>query len=420
MDLDALTGEVLARADELGRLSDEPGRLTRLFLTDAARKAHYRVALWMVDAGLFTGPDAAGNVHGLGRVGGEFRAEHFEPRADPHQRFIVGSHLDTVPDAGKYDGVLGVLLGIAAAKALRGRHFAKRLDVVAFSEEEGVRFRFPYIGSLAVCGRLTPELLARRDDNGVTVADAIREFGLDPADLPAAEYRPGQVAGYLEAHIEQGPVLEARGLSLGVVPAIMGQTRAWVRFTGHAGHAGTQPMDLRRDALAAAALFVSAVETVGRRTDCLRATVGNLVVSPGATNVVPGEVRLSLDVRHADDAVRQRTVAELFAHAEALGRDRGIGVAGEPALDQPAVPCDPGLTARLEATLAEQGHPPERVVSGAGHDAAVMAGLGPAAMLFVRSPGGISHHPAETVRREDVRAALAVMVRFLERELMDL
>jgi allantoate deiminase len=419
MDLDALTDEILSRADTLGAISDEPGRLTRLFLSDAAREAQYRVAFWMAEAGLYTGPDAAGNVHGLGQVAGDSPGRHFEPADDPHPRFVVGSHVDTVPDAGKYDGVLGVLLGIAAAKALRGRSFAKRLDLVAFSEEEGVRFRFPYIGSLAVCGRLTPDLLARQDKNGVTVADAIEAYRMAEGmkALPAAAYRPGQVAGYLEAHIEQGPVLESRELSLGVVPAIMGQTRAWLRFTGHAGHAGTQPMDLRRDALAAAAAFVTAVEHTGRATPGLRATVGSLTVAPNGTNVVPGEVRLSIDVRHTDDAVRTRAVANLHAKAEAIGRERGIAVGVEPAMDQPAVPCDTGLTQRLGTALAELGHSPEPIVSGAGHDAVVMAGLCPVAMLFVRSPGGISHHPAESVRREDVRAALAVMVQFLEREL---
>jgi allantoate deiminase len=405
MDLDALTDEVLTRADALGRISDEPGRLTRTFLSPAARAAQDSLSAWMVDAGLRVRVDAVGNLIGSADASTDANV------------FVVASHVDTVPDAGKYDGILGVLIGIAAAKALAGRRFAKRLDVVAFSEEEGVRFRLPYLGSFAVCGRLTPELLARTDASGMTVADAIRAFGLEPADIPAAAYRPGQVVGYLEAHIEQGPVLEAKNLSLGVVPAIMGQTRAWVRFTGHAGHAGTQPMDLRRDALAAAAEFVTVVERTGRTTPGLRATVGSLTVSPGATNVVPGEVRLSVDVRHAEDAVRTRAVADLFAVADRIGKERGIAVAVEPAMDQPAVPCDPGLTGRLAATMAELGYPPEPVVSGAGHDAVVMAGLCPVAMLFVRSPGGISHHPDENVRREDVRAALEVMVRFLEREL---
>ncbi len=406
MDLDALADEVLHRCDALGRLSEEPGRLTRTFLKPPAHAVHDLLTEWMLKAGLHARLDAVGNV--IGRTLGS---------AGEHRVFVVGSHVDTVPDAGKYDGVLGVLLGIAAAKALHGRTFLNTLDVAAFSEEEGVRFRTPYLGSLAVCGKLTDELLHRRDADGFTVADAIRAYGLHPADVPDAAYPAGSVVGYFEAHIEQGPVLEAKGLSLGVVPAIMGQTRAWITFTGKAGHAGTQPMELRRDALAAAAAFVSAVEACGRSTPGLRATVGSLTVSPNAGNVVPGEVRLSVDVRHADDAVRARAVAGLFAEAETTGRSRGVGGSVEPALDQAAVPCDPGLTARLAAALEAGGHPPEAVVSGAGHDAVVMADFCPAAMLFVRSPGGVSHHPGESVRREDVRAALGVMVRFLEAEL---
>ena len=401
MDLDALADDVLERAEVLGRLSDQPGRLTRLFLGPAAREVRSHLSAWMAAAGLRVRGDAAGNL--IGRVGG-----------DDAEVFVVGSHVDTVPDAGKYDGVLGVLLGIAAAEALAGRRSARTLDVIAFSEEEGVRFRTPYLGSLAVCGRLTPELLARSDAVGITVADAIRGFGLDPADLSGAAYPPGRVVGYLEAHIEQGPVLDSCGLALGVVPAIMGQTRGRVRFTGRAGHAGTEPMFYRRDALAAAARFVTAVERVANATPDLRATVGSLTVSPGATNVIPGEVCLSLDVRHPDDPVRTRAVSELVGTAADIADERLIRYDFEPALEQPAVACDPGLTARLAEALAGQGHRPMAVPSGAGHDTVVMAGLCPAAMLFVRSPGGISHHPAETVRREDVRAALGVMAWFLE------
>jgi allantoate deiminase len=417
MDLDALTDEVLFRCDVLGGLSDEPDRLTRTFLRSGTQAAHTQLALWMADAGLFSRLDAAGNLHGL-QMNDEFRISYAYPKNDPEVRFVVGSHIDTVPNAGRYDGPLGVLLGIAAAKALQGRKFSRRLDMVAFAEEEGVRFGFPYIGSFAVCGKLTDEMLQRRDENGITVAQAMRSYGVNPDELPNAIYPPWLIAGYLEAHIEQGPVLESKGLSLGVVPAIMGQTRAWITFTGKAGHAGTQPMELRRDALAAAAAFVSAVEAYGKSMPGLRATVGSLSVSPNAVNVVPGEVRLSLDVRHSDDAVRTLCVQSLLAQAEAIGRGRGVVISVEPVLDQPAVPCNTDLTNRLAAAMVAEGYPPEPVVSGAGHDAVVMAGLCPAAMLFLRSPGGISHHPAESVRWEDVRAALAVMIRFLEGELI--
>jgi len=405
MDLDTLTDEVLAQCDLLGGISEEPGRLTRTFLRPPAKVVQNHLAEWMTAAGLHVRIDSVGNVIG--------RAE--SPISRPGV-FVVGSHVDTVPDAGKYDGILGVLLGIATAKALRGRRFTHALDVVAFSEEEGVRFRTPYIGSRAVCGTLSAELLARRDADGLTVSDAIRAFGLGLDSVQAAAYPPGTVVGYFEAHIEQGPVLEARGLSLGVVPAIMGQTRAWVRFVGQAGHAGTQPMDIRKDALAAAAEFITTVERMGQSTAGLRATVGSLTVSPNATNVVAGEVRLSLDVRHAGDTVRRQAVEQLFAKAHAIGSGRGIRVEIEPGLEQSAVACDSVLLSRLADVLRSEGHSPEWVVSGAGHDAVIMADIAPVAMLFLRSPGGISHHPDESVRREDVRVALGVMVRFVANE----
>jgi allantoate deiminase len=406
MDLDALTAEVLDRCETLARFSEEPGRLTRTFLRPPMRQAQECLADWMRQVGLNVRRDALGNL--IGRRPG---------RRDDARVFVVGSHIDTVPDAGKYDGVLGVLLGVAAPRALADRPFGRTLDVIAFSEEEGVRYATPYLGSRAVCGCFDPRLLERTDADGITLAQALLDFGLDPAAIPAAVYPAGQVAGYLEAHIEQGPVLESLGLSVGAVEAIVGQSRLWLSFIGQAGHAGTLPMERRRDALAAAAEFVGAVEHAARATAGLRATVGRLTVLPGAVNVVPGAVRLSLDVRHAEDAVRGKAVAELLGQARAIATERHLGLRVEQVADQPAVPADPHLTERLLAAVTAAGHAPQRLVSGAGHDAAVMAGLCPMAMLFVRSPGGVSHHPDESVRPEDVRAALGVMVRFLVAEL---
>jgi allantoate deiminase len=405
MDLDALTDEILARCDVLATCSEEPDRLTRTFLRPPMRQVHAHLREWMTAAGLDVRIDAVGNM--IGRRPGS---------ADDAKVFVVGSHVDTVPDAGKYDGVLGVMLGIAAAQALKGRQFNRSLDVIAFSEEEGVRFRTPYLGSLAVCGRLTPELLDRTDADAVTVtiADAIRSYGLDPAAIPSAAYPPGHIAGYFEAHIEQGPVLEEAWRHFGVVTAIVGQSRYWLSFVGKAGHAGAQPMSHRRDALAAAAVFTTAVEKESCTTDGLRATVGCFAVFPGAANVVPGVVRLSLDVRHDDDAMRGAAARAMLRAAEDAGRSRRVSLEYDQVVDEPAVPMDPSLTGRL-ALAAGPGV--ERLVSGAGHDAAVMASICPTAMLFLRSPGGISHHPDESVRREDVRAALDVMERFIADEL---
>ena len=312
---------------------------------------------------------------------------------------MIGSHLDTVPDAGKYDGALGVLLGLAAVRALGGRRLPFAVEVVGFCEEEGVRYRTPYLGSLALAGRFDPALLDRTDADGVAMADAFRAFGLDPARVAAAAYPPGRVLGYLEAHIEQGPVLESRGLPLGVVTAIAGQSRLRVTFVGRAGHAGTSPMDLRRDALPAAAEFVLEVERLARSVDGLRATVGVVAAEPGAVNVVPGSATLSLDVRHADDAARGRRGRRLLGSAEAIASPRGACAFR---VDQARAPRrgpgrpGPDRPARL-GRRAAPGSSPRRLVSGAGHDAAVMAAMAPMAMLFLRSPGGVSHHPDESV-----------------------
>jgi allantoate deiminase len=400
--LDILTAEVLARCETVAGFSEEPGRITRPFLCAAMRPLHDCLSGWMRAASMEVRRDPAGNLIGwyaAGRTGAPV--------------FLIGSHLDSVPNAGKYDGVLGVLLGVAAVQALGGRRLPFAMEVLGFSEEEGVRYRTPYLGSRAVCGCFDPALLDRTDAAGITLAEALRHFGLDPAQLPGAAYPRGQVLGYLEAHIEQGPILESLDLPVGVVEAIVGQSRLWVAFAGQAGHAGTLPMEHRRDALPAAAEFVLHVETVARATPGLRATVGALLVEPGAVNVVPGTARLSLDLRHADDAVREQALAALLQRGQDLAAGRGVTFQVEQAEHHAAVPADPRLTEQLAQAVREAGYPPHRLVSGAGHDAAVMAGLAPMAMLFVRSPGGVSHHPDERVHPPDVRTALEVMVRFL-------
>jgi allantoate deiminase len=400
----SLATEVLARCEILAGYTEEPGRITRTFLCEPMRGVQECLSGWMRAAGMAVRLDAAGNL--IGRY----------PAADADAPvFLIGSHLDSVPDAGKYDGVLGVLLGVAAVRALDGQRLSFAVEVIGFCEEEGIRFRVPYLGSLAVSGRFDPALLEQTDDKGMSLAAAFRNFGLDPDRLPEAAYVPKQVLGYLEAHIEQGPVLDSRNLPLGVVEAIAGQSRLWVRFEGKAGHAGTLPMDLRQDALAAAAEFIGVVEHEARSSDGLRATVGTLSVAPGAVNVVPGSARLSLDVRHPHDAIRERATASLLEQAEMIAHRRGVRFHIDQAEHHPAVPADPRLTILLAESAREAGYATLRMVSGAGHDAAVMASLAPMTMLFLRSPGGISHHPDETVRPEDVQAALEVIVSFLRR-----
>ncbi len=402
-DVAALADEVLARCDVLAAESEVPGELTRTFLSPPMKRAVDHVAAWMRQAGLVVRLDAAANV--IGRLDGSV------PDAPA---VVVGSHLDTVPNAGRYDGILGVLLGIAAVEVLGIRQLAVPIEVVAFSEEEGVRYRAPYLGSLAFCGRFDRSLLDRVDARGVTMSDAFRDFGLDPDAIGEAARPRGSVAAYVEVHIEQGPLLESWNVPVGVVEAIAGQSRLRVSFEGEAGHAGTSPMDRRRDPLPAAAELVLEAERLARSVDGLRGTVGSIAAEPGASNVIPGRVSLSLDVRHADDAARERAVADLLGFAGAVAARRGLDFRVDHEEHHRAVPADDRLSDLLASAVREAGIEPRRLVSGAGHDAAVMASLAPMAMLFVRSPGGISHHPAESVRRDDVEVALDILIRFLD------
>jgi hydantoinase/carbamoylase family amidase len=369
---------VLERADELAACTAEPGRITRPVATPAMADALARVREWMEAAGLETRSDPLGNL--AGRRGG-----------DPP--LVIGSHLDSVADAGRYDGVLGVLVGIEVAAATD-----TPIEVVAFADEDGLRFRSSFLGSRAYLGRLTAGDLALRDGEGISLADALG------VDAPWAGIAPPGIRAYYEVHIEQGPVLDAEGLPLGVVTAIAGQTSATVAFAGRAGHAGTTPMALRRDALAAAADFILSAERTARETPGLVATVGTIGVPHAATNVIPGRVELSLDVRHAEDAVRAGAVRRLRETAGRPGvkvewRDRTVA----------ATPCS--LVAPLRRAVEAVGAPVRELVSGAGHDAMVMAGVTDVGMLFVRCPGGISHHPDEAVREEDVALAIDATVR---------
>lgn len=382
--------KIIARCRRLAECSEEPGYITRTFLSPPMRDVHALLRAWMEQSGMRVRVDAVGNLRGV----------YEAPRPDA-PRLHVGSHLDTVPHAGAFDGILGVVLGVALVEQLAGKRMPFDIEVIGFSEEEGVRFGAPFIGSRAFAG--DPIRDSRIDD-------AARAFGLNPSRISEAQVDAGGI-GYLEFHIEQGPVLESLGLPLGLVEAIAGQSRLTIRFQGQANHAGTTPMHLRHDAMAAAAEWIAAVEREARATDGLVATVGRLNAQPGAVNVIAGNVVASLDVRHASDAARTAAVTRLLRCADQIGARRGIGVSSEQHLDQGAVPMDPELTNIVERAAGRNLH---RMTSGAGHDAMIVARRMPAAMLFLRSPGGISHHPGETVLPEDVAAALAVGMRFLE------
>jgi len=393
---------VLDRCAALAAISDEPERLTRLFGGEAMRRAHEQVGAWMREAGLGVRTDAAANLIG--------RREGPAPGAPT---LVLGSHLDTVADAGAYDGSLGVLVALAAVERCGPLPYA--VEVVAFSDEEGVRFGTAYLGSRAFAGTFPAELLDLADAFGVTMAEALRTCGGDP-DALAGVARAGEpLLGYVEVHIEQGPVLEARDAPLGVVSAIAGATRAEARFVGRAGHAGTVPMDARRDALTGAAEWALAVEATGRATPGLVATVGALQVEPGAPNVVAGAAAATLDVRHAEDAVREHAVAALRRSAEAIAAARGLDLVWTPRLQTPAVRVDGRLTALLGESITAAGYPLVSLPSGAGHDAVALADLTGVAMLFVRCAGGVSHHPDESVERADVAAAIDVLCALLRR-----
>ena len=328
-------------------------------------------------------------------------------------RLLIGSHLDTVPDAGAFDGVLGVVLGVALIEALHGERLSFGIEIVGFSEEEGVRFGTPFIGSRALVGRLDEELLRREDERGVSVRAAIEDFGLKPSEIFAARLKD-DILGYVEFHIEQGPVLEELQLPLAAVEAVAGQSKLEVTFFGRANHAGTTPMHLRRDAIAGAAEWISAVEREGQRAEGLVATVGVVEPKPGVTNVIAGEARLTLDVRHGADDVRTRAVEDLIRLAEEIAARRGLSVSQETLSSQTSVAMDPILVGQIAEAIRKAGCAPYRMVSGAGHDAMILAEKVPAAMIFLRTPGGISHNPEENVEAKDVAKALETGLHLLD------
>jgi len=362
-------------------------------------EAHALLRAWAEQAGLTVRVDRAGNFVASTKA------------AEDAPRLLIGSHLDTVPNAGAYDGVLGVVLGLAIAEARR--ECGVGMDVVGFSEEEGVRFGTPFIGSKAMVGELSAEMLARRDGAGVTVQEALDTFAKTRPDAVATGLPKG-TRGYIELHIEQGPMLETEGLALGVVTAIAGQSGGAMTFVGRAGHAGTTMMTQRQDALAAAAEWIGRVEAIGRTTAGLVATVGQISAEPNAVNVIAARTRCSLDVRHAEDACRVRALGEIVSAAEEIAVRRGVRCDWSEMHTQTAVPMGAGMTVMAELAVEQAGYPVRRLVSGAGHDAMVLAPHVASGMIFLRCPGGLSHHPDEAVLAEDVAAAYLAGLNFLE------
>ncbi|MCF0026989.1 allantoate amidohydrolase [Klebsiella michiganensis] len=402
-EMQQVAGGVMARADELAAISETPDALTRVYLSPQHLEANQRAARWMTQAGMTVWQDSVGNICG-----------RYEGEQEGAPAILLGSHLDTVRNAGRYDGMLGVLAAIEVVHGLhqQGRRLKQAIEIVGFCDEEGTRFGITLLGSRGITGTWPESWLAQTDADGVSVAQAMVLAGLDPARIHLAARRPEEIAAYLELHIEQGPCLEQEGLALGVVEAINGARRLNCRFTGEAGHAGTVPMSHRKDALAAAAEWMVRVETLTREQGGNRvATVGTLRCAPGAVNVIPGDVTLTLDIRGPHDQPLDALLDTLLKEAQAIASRRQLRFSAEEFYRIAATACDSGLQQVLsEAVQAVQGRS-LTLPSGAGHDAIAIAERWPSAMLFVRCKGGISHHPAESVTADDVALAIAAYSR---------
>jgi hydantoinase/carbamoylase family amidase len=402
----ALGARILELADRLATHSDLPGALICTYLTPAHRASAKELAQWMQAAGM------AVNIDGVGNVVGRYAAAQ-----ETNRTVIIGSHYDTVVDAGKYDGRLGILTGLVVIDHLNrtGRRLPFAVELIGFAEEEGLRFSASYIGSTAVAGSFDRGLLARRDRDGISLADAISATGFDPADIPKLARARQDLAGYLEVHIEQGPVLLQEGLPLGVVTAIAGNCRFWLTVSGQAGHAGTVPMGLRHDAVAAAADIVLAVERRCSNVATLVGTVGRFEVPGGATNVIAGRCELSLDIRAGDDVTRDAAIADVRAEIDAIAQRRGITVEIKEMQRMGAVACSARVQSLFADAIGRAGVLPRFLPSGAGHDAVNFGGITDTGMLFVRcGNGGVSHSPRETITAEDADLGARVLLDVLE------
>jgi allantoate deiminase len=393
------------RCEELARLSESDGGLTRVFLSKEHRKANALVMDWMCDAGMNARVDAIGNVAG-----------RYEGVQDALSCLILGSHLDTVRDAGKYDGMLGVVTAIECVASLnsRGRRMPFAIEVLGFADEEGVRFNATLLGSRAVAGSFDAAALDRQDKDGVTMRDALKSFGLDPNAIASAARRREDILAYVELHIEQGPVLENEGLPVGIVTTINGATRCAVEIDGTAGHAGTVPMTLRKDALAAAAECVLAIERRCMRDSELVGTVGKLEALPGAVNVIPGRVYFSIDVRAPEDDKRMAAIADIVAEMKEICARRGVAARIEKTHEGATAACAGWLMVQIGAAISAEGVSVRPLPSGAGHDGMAMVNVADIGMLFVRCTKGVSHSPAEAVTLDDVATGARVLLRFIE------
>lgn len=401
-----LGDEIVARINRLGAISETPEHLARIFLTPEHRTAADLILSWMREAGMSAHLDAIGNVCG-----------RYEGERPGLPCLMLGSHYDTVRDAGKWDGPLGLITAISCVADLhkRERRLPFAIEVVGFADEEGVRFASTLLGSRAVAGTFVESVLNSRDHAGISMREAMVQFGLDPDHIGAAARARRELHAYVELHIEQGPVLEQNNLPVGVVTAIAGATRLAAHLTGMAGHAGTVPMALRRDALAGASECIVAIEEFCK-TDAggLVGTVGYIDAMPGATNVIPGRVNFTIDIRAPTDAHRKLAVADIVRRIEAIVKRRNLALQVDVTHENRTVPCAPWLKGQVAEAVAAEGFPVFELPSGAGHDGMAMIDIADVAMIFVRCRGGISHHPDEHVEVADADAGARVLLRLIE------
>jgi allantoate deiminase len=401
-----LGDEIVGRINRLAAISETPDNLTRIFLTPEHRRAADLIMIWMIEAGMSAHLDAIGNVCG-----------RYEGERPGLPCLMLGSHYDTVRDAGRWDGPLGLITAISCVANLhrRGRRFPFAIEVTGFADEEGVRFASTLLGSRAVAGTFNERVLASTDSAGISMREALVRFGLEPDHIGAAVRVRTELLAYVELHIEQGPVLEAKGLPVGVVSAIAGATRLAARLNGMAGHAGTVPMELRRDALAGAAECISRIEELCLTDEGgLVGTVGYIHATPGATNVIPGEAHFTIDLRAPTDVHRKRAVSDIVRQIEAIAKRRNLELQLDVTHENRTVPCAPWLKTQVAGAVAAEGYPVFELPSGAGHDGMAMVDIADVAMVFVRCRGGISHHPDEHVEVGDADAGARVLLRLIE------
>jgi allantoate deiminase len=394
--------KLMARLDEFARFSDEEGRLTRLYLSKAHAQAAQQYVAWCRELGLAARIDASGNV-----------CARYEGKQPGAPALMIGSHIDTVRDAGRYDGNLGALAALAVVEELAktGERLDVAVEIVAFGDEEGVRFPTTLTGSRALAGLFARASLDQKDADGVSMREALKDFGCEPEAV--ATLRRRGIAAFVELHIEQGPVLESESLAVGVVTAINGATRFHATVRGVAGHSGAVPMNLRQDALTASAEMILLIEARARIEDDLVATVGRLEVEPGAVNVIPGEARFTIDIRAPRDERRQRAVADISKRLNAIAKERNVALTLVHTHDAGAYICDPRIVAGLSAAVAGIGQPVRLLPSGAGHDTMIIGSFCPAGMLFLRCRGGVSHNPLESITLEDCETGLAALMQFV-------